>query len=485
MDFLEACRKFIAIDSTPGNGNRELALFAAQLCREAGLFVELQYENVNGVDQANVIARPIEVMPQDELLLQTHLDTVDPGNYALWSKTNANPFNASIYQDTLYGLGSADVKLDFLCKLKAIEDLKEKFNENLAEKHTEKNTEKNTEKLTGKLTGKFTAKIHNRPINWKTPFVLVGTFSEEQGMVGAVKLIRKKKIAAKRALVGEPTELRLVHALKGLASVEIEIPFSKEEMEFRQRHDQSESTSTQSKIFIGKAAHSVDPLSGESAIHKLFDYLTKLPEGLAVMEIDGGTNFNSVPAHAVLEIDMVGGLRDTIGRKIAHILEALKKVELDFQHYADNSFTPPQPTLNIGTIRTHRDNVKMAGCCRLPPTVTDETYESWMQVLRNACESVGAVFHVTDYKRSFRTPLSSSFVKICQGELENIGLSAPCSAHAVTNEANVFSRFGIECVVVGPGRGLGNSHGPDENIAISQLHEAARFYKGVIERVCL
>src|SRR5690606_20577590 len=112
------CRKFIEIDSTPANGTLELARFAAEICREAGLYVEIQQETFNGVDQANVIVRPIEGRPADELMLQTHLDTADPGSYALWTRTGANPFNASIYQDTLYGLGAASTKLDFLCKLK-------------------------------------------------------------------------------------------------------------------------------------------------------------------------------------------------------------------------------------------------------------------------------------------------------------------------------------------------------------------------------
>lgn len=447
MDFIQACRQFIAIDSTPANGNMELARYAADLCRDAGLHVELQYETLNGIDQANVIARPIGTVPSDELLLQTHLDTVDPGNFALWSKTSANPFNASIYQDTLYGLGAADVKLDFLCKLKALE--------------------------------KF------RGSAWRLPCVLVGTFGEEQGMAGAVKLIRKKKTSARRALVGEPTELRLIHALKGLAAVEIEIPFSADELEFHARHDLGESTSTQSKIFSGKAAHSSDPHSGESAILKLLTYLTKLPDGLAVMEIEGGTNFNTVPAHAMLEIDMVGGLRDTIGRKISHIMLAIQEVEADAREYLDESFNPPQATLNIGTIRTFEDHVKMHGCCRLPPSVTHEVYERWMAALREACGVVGASFRVTDYKQPFKSSTSSELVRACQEELRRLGLPSECTTHAATNEANVFSRFGIECLVIGPGRGVGNSHSPDEHIKIEQLHQGVRFYESVIERLCI
>ena len=137
------------------NGCSEIAHYAAELCQKYGLHVEIQQETFNGLDQANVIARPMAQRPEAEFLMQTHLDTSDPGSYALWTKTGCNPFNASIYQDTLYGLGAANAKLDFLCKLKAIVGLGDQ--------------------------------------SWRLPFVLVGTFGEENGMAGAIKLIRKKK----------------------------------------------------------------------------------------------------------------------------------------------------------------------------------------------------------------------------------------------------------------------------------------------------
>ena len=447
MDLIEACRKFIAIDSTPGNGSMELARFAADLCQQAGLNVELQVEMLGGLEQANVIARPVSGFPDEEILLQTHLDTVDPGNYALWTKTGSNPFNASIYQNALYGLGSADVKLDFICKLKALET------------------------------------FHG--VAWKVPPVLVGTFGEESGMVGAVKLIRKKKIRARRALVGEATDMKLIHAMKGFATVEIVVPFSDEEKAFHYRHANGESMSTRSKIFVGKAAHSADPKSGDSAISKMLDYMSKLPEGLVVMEVEGGISSNTVPAHAVVEFDMVGGLTGTLITKLSKVTQAIGCLERDFQNHHDGSFDPPFPTLNIGMVRTREDHVILSGCCRLTPSIGNELYRNWMDDLHDACVSVGASFRVTDYKQPFRTPASSEFVLACQAELSRQGMDAGIATQSSANEANIFSRFGIECVVIGPGRGAGNSHAPDEHVRISRLEEAIRFYSGVIERVCI
>ena len=447
MEFIDACRKFIEIDSTPSNGTLEIAQFAAELCRSAGLHVDLQEDTFNGIGQANLIARPVAGRPQDEFLLQTHLDTVDPGSFALWTKTGANPFSASIYQDTIYGLGAAKSKLDFLCKLEAIRQL--------------------------------------GPRKWRHPFALAGTFGEEQGMAGSIRLIRKKAVSAREALIGGPTELSIHGAGKGYAGVEVEVPFSDEEKRFRIQHDTGSGAMTQSRVFVGKAAHSSSPQSGESAILKLFDYLMKLPEGLAVMEIEGGTSYNTVPGHAVLEIDMVGDLRESIASKISKIVKATSEVEKKFAGYPDSEFDPPFPTLNIGLVRTFEDYVKIGGCCRLPPTVTDQVYQGWMEILRTACEEVGATFRITNYKQPFRTPADSPLIKICREELEKQGRSGRCGAQSAANDANVLSRFGIQCVVFGPGQGVGNSHGPDEHVKIADLHEATRFYKGVLERVCL
>jgi hypothetical protein len=51
LDFIETCRRFIGIDSSPKHGSRESAEFAAKLCRERGLDVELQEEVHDGLQQ--------------------------------------------------------------------------------------------------------------------------------------------------------------------------------------------------------------------------------------------------------------------------------------------------------------------------------------------------------------------------------------------------------------------------------------------------
>src|ERR1022692_2960548 len=112
----------IQIDSTPRSGNREIASFCSQLCRDAGFNVKLQETSLGGIKQMNILARPQESAEKNEVIFQTHLDTVEPGPMGNWTKTDNNPFQATILDDRIYGLGTADVKLDYLCKLRALKE---------------------------------------------------------------------------------------------------------------------------------------------------------------------------------------------------------------------------------------------------------------------------------------------------------------------------------------------------------------------------
>lgn len=447
MSFVDKCRQLIALDSTTSRGNKEAASFLGKLCEEAGLYVDYQHESLDGLEQSNLIARPEQEIPEQELLLQTHIDTVEPGHYSLWTRTQANPFNASIYNDLMYGLGVAESKLDFLCKLEAAR----------------------------LFVGK---KI-------KRPFVLAATYGSQRGMAGAIKLVRKKKIHAKWALIGAPTEMQLIVAGQGLAVIELFIPFSEEEKEYRRRHDMQESSSSQSRMFSGKAAHSQKPALGDNAIMKMLAYLEQLPAGIAVMDLDGGINYNSVPASAVLEIDVMGGFKDPIVPKLSQIHAALLKVQGQLEQFRDDRFDPPHPTMNLGTIRTTEDGVTLQGSCRLPPTVTDQTYEQWMRVLQQACQANGATFRVRDYRKGFEVSPRSDLVRVAAETLTQIGLKPAPGAYAGATEASIFSRWGVECVVWGPGLSVGNSHAPNECIKMRDLDLAVDFYRRFLEGFCL
>lgn len=441
MDLLDAAQKMIAIDSSPTSGTVEVARFARDLAGHLGLKAEVFEESVNGVAQANVLIKPND-NPQ-KLLLQTHLDTTDPGSFALWTKTGFNPYQPSIRGDRIYGLGAADVKLDFLCKLFAM-------------KRTSWN-------------------------GLKHSAVLLGTFGEEERMRGAVKAVRERMVKAPLALIGEPTDLNVVHAGKGIAHMEILIPFNGPGEE---TWDDEVTGTTQSKIFQGKAAHSSSPELGENAVEKMFEYLKKLPEALEVINVDGGITFNTIPTQAALEFDLNAQKPDAKSKRLLRIYETIKKLEEQMKKFPSGEFDPPFPTINIGMIRTFQDHVKISGAVRWSSHISEEKYQSWMQELSSACQAEKSQFRILDVKKPFTTPKDSSFAQICLKEAQVLRADASLKTQPVTNEANVFSKFGIQCLVFGPGQRQNNTHTPEEHVVISDLNKAEDFYFNVIQQVC-
>lgn len=166
MEFIEACKKLIEIDSSPSNGTGEACLFIKELAEDLGFSVRLEEEIQKGTNEANIVCFPGDIQPKVHFLLQTHLDTYDPGSFALWEKTGRNPFHATIHDSIMYGLGVADTKLDFLCKLYAARSF-----------------------------------LGRKPVR---PFAVAGTYGEEYNMKGSVKLIRHA-LQTDRVLVSEPT----------------------------------------------------------------------------------------------------------------------------------------------------------------------------------------------------------------------------------------------------------------------------------------
>jgi acetylornithine deacetylase/succinyl-diaminopimelate desuccinylase-like protein len=445
MEFIEACKKLIGIDSSTGNGTGEAALFIQSVATSLGFDVTVQDEIQKGAEEANVICTLGPKPDKVHLMLQTHLDTVDPGSFALWNHTGQNPFQATIHDNTLYGLGASDTKLDFLCKLFAASS----------------------------FVGRNPTKS----------FAVVGTYGEEYNMNGAIRLIRHS-LQAERVLVGEPTHFNLATAGKGLANVEITIPFSLEELAAKASHDSGEGLSTQCKIFRGRPAHSSQPLKGENAIEKMIQYLEQLPSQILILEVDGGTNYNTIPVQSLVEFDLVNLQGQTVNQKLLQIYDKVKSMKRDFDSVQDPQFDPPMTTFNIGMVRTYSDHMKIMGCVRWPPAVKEITSMQWMDDLKMFCHSMGCIFRVRDYKKPFSESKESAFVKDCLKVIQEHHPESQIVSQPVTNEANVFHKLGLETLVFGPGLREGNSQTPEESIPIENLHKATKIYEGIIQKIC-
>src|SRR6266852_791690 len=234
QSILAWCRRLIGCRSVTGEGTRAIAeLCAAELLAPRGISARLIPSSREGAEQVNLIAivkgRDSALAP---LVLNTHLDTVPPGDLALWTECAGDPFTAVIAGERIYGLGAADTKLDFLAK--------------------------------------------------------TVTFGEEHGLVGA-KEIAEAGLVPRGAIafVGEPSHLEVITAHKGLMVFELKLEFEP------LRIDGAESTAR--AIFTGRAAHSSTPHLGQNAIVAALKALAAHPES-HVVSLAGGDAVNKVPA---------------------------------------------------------------------------------------------------------------------------------------------------------------------------------------------
>ncbi len=108
-----------------------------------------------------------------------------------------------------------------------------------------------------------------------------------------------------------------------------------------------------------------------------------------------------------------------------------------------------------------------------------------MNEIQAVCEGLGASFHIRDYKRGFFTEPHGEFVQTCQAALARLGLSKELATYQGVTEASVLSRMGLECLVFGPGQGVGHSHRPNECVKISEIERSVDFYREVLESFCI
>ncbi len=447
MSFVDLCRRLVGVDSSQTHGTRELAQILAELAWSKGLAAEIYEESHLGVEQALLFIKPSSTPAPADFLLLSQIETHDPGDYGRWTKTGANPYNASIEGDTLYGLGVSRSKLDFLAKLMALAE----FN-----------------------NAKFT----------KLNPILVGGYGLESGM-GALKLIRRKLARPKAALVGQPTNLRLSLDGPGYAILELSIPFSDEEKNHHKRLQFADSGTTQTKMFSARPSLTSDRDYTENPIAQVFHYLKNLPEGLLLVSLEGGASATQLPTTAWLEVELSDGIRQSVIPKLVQLYDLLQHFAAEFRAITCAGFEPAHSTFNLGSARTTSDGIRIAGSCRFVPNVTADHYQKWLGDLQRGCENLGGKFELVDFREPFHGEENGALSREFQGVLQEFGLETGCVPAKTCSDANILSRFRVETLVFGPGQSVGDSQVENEHIRISDLEKAVQIYRRGIERMCL
>lgn len=495
---IEDAKKLVRLNSVSATGNEEAANFVSDLMKDRGLKVQMQ-QVMHAIEdiskrQFNVIGilgdPLVDKKTRKGLLLTSHLDTVAPGISENWTATGGDPFHATIADGKISGLGSADAKIDLLCKLKAVEKFREK-----------------------KL---------------KMPIYLVGSCAEEIGMVGARYLIKSISLNPKYVVVGVPSQLEVVNSHKGSMVYRASMGFQQVERDargFNRRID---------LYAFGTGGHAAYSEVGTNAIELIFDFLKTATENgfdLRFTHFEGGNCVNQIPDRAKAQFFLTshqfedfkrffkeviraegkeknfrlefGGLGDMGVRFlpdllyscITEVLSVYREFSQELSQQATlnsasaEGFGPPHSTIRLGIIRQGLSQIELLFDLRILPDASTDAIE---KALSERLQKVAALFpnmNIAGSKSrvnpSLNTSPESDLVQLCLQAAEVSGITPRLQKKSTTTEAALYSQAGFEAVAFGPGISEGNSHGPNEYNSIDQIERAVVFYTRLIERVCL
>lgn len=446
MDFMALAQRMIATNSVTTHGTRSLAEFLARAVLSE-LDVTVSWQEGETPADANLIAYKAGSAALPALLLTSHLDTVPPGDPTLWTKTRGDPFMPVIEGDRLYGLGSADAKLDWLAKAAAI------------------------------------ARFRGRP--FVRPLLFTGTYGEERGLVGARRLLADRPCPIGYAFVGEPSELKLVHAHKGIIVCALHLSG---------RTLAARAGKTCTRLVTGRSAHSSTPDRGENAILKALDEFQRLPGGVP-LRIRGGDAVNKVPALCELTVlepetdspERYTPLDPALLIALREFTTGLYTIVTDFSE-TQPEFSPPTLTTNVGVIHAEACTAHLQFDLRPLPGQDVDRLIARLQALAQHLEGsapIAATLEVRRRNPAFFTPSDAAILTTGLTVLARVGLPLDIVTKAGCTEAGLYSAHNIPALVYGAGVAGGNIHAPNEWTAISQLERSVDFYAGVIEAFCL
>lgn len=185
MKALEFAQQLVAFDSVSRKSNLDVSDFVANELKRLEFEVErLEYMDDHGVRKANLVAK--RGVGVGGIAYFAHTDVVPADD---WSIDFCGPFAPTVKEGKLWGRGSCDMKGSLACALAAASEIE--------------------------------------PCKQSAPIYIVCTADEEVGMSGARHINQFSKMFEEMVrndtvgVIGEPTELRVVHAHKGGCRIEI------------------------------------------------------------------------------------------------------------------------------------------------------------------------------------------------------------------------------------------------------------------------
>jgi acetylornithine deacetylase len=377
---IEILRRLVARDTTSARSNLPLIEDVADYLDGFGVKVRL-----SGADtsvKANLFAT---MGPEEDggIVLSGHSDVV-PVDGQPWT---TDPFRLDERDGRLYGRGATDMKGFIACALA----------------------------LAPELAGR----------RLKRPVHFAFSYDEEVGCVGVralIDLIGRELPRPAIAIIGEPTEMKVVNAHKGISS--------------------------QTTTVTGRDGHSSRPQAGVNAVAYAAEVIAFLNRLAAEYASRPDHDHRFDPPGTTFNVGMIAG-----GTAV-NIIARECQFRWEFR---------PAPGVDPREVLD-----------RLERHVAAEILPRMRAVDRNA-----SVATVVDVTAPTLTPVAGSAAE----ELA-LHLSGTNACHAVSYvcEAGLFARAGIPAIVCGPGS-ITQAHQPDEFVAASQIAACSAFLERLIPRL--
>jgi len=100
---------------------------------------------------------------------------------------------------------------------------------------------------------------------------------------------------------------------------------------------------------------------------------------------------------------------------------------------------------------------------------------------KKACSKYGGkfAFKVTPSYRAFEIPVKHAVMLLAKKAAQNIGIKPNIIATGGGSDANIFSSFGLPCLIIGVG--ADNVHTKKENIAVNEMEKGAKLLLNIIK----
>ena len=369
----------IAYPTVSTDQNVEMIEYLADRLAAAGARVEVQRHEEE--PKANLYA-VIGPEAPGGVLLSGHTDVV-PVTDQDWS---SDPFVMAERDGRLYGRGACDMKGFIACAVELADSLK--------------------------------GRALTRPLHFAF------THDEETGCLGAqrlVELLRDREALPSVAIIGEPTEMRIIEGHKGC-------------FEYCTR-------------FTGLEGHGSDPDRGVNAAEYAVRYVSRLLELREALKARAPENGPFDPPFTTINIGRVtGGVAPNV---------IVGKAEVDWEmrpvQSGDAEFVKEE-------LDAHVDKL-LGAMRRIHPGASIET------------EVLGEVVGLTPMEANAARDLVAALTGGNSVGLVPFG-----------TEAGLFQGLGIDVVVCGPGS-IGEAHKPDEFVSRAQMAECLRMMERLGERL--